>query len=346
MSVGVVNLGDLEYEKFEGGVRFGADWGDISRRIGGRKLGAGHWIVLPGRVSVPYHAHRVNEEVAFVLGGELGIRLDGREHALKAGDLVALPPGTDSAHQFLNRTDRPANLILISTMIEREVVDYLDSGKRMVTVSGLAGEPPRLSLRVREDRVLDPGNQAYLEGEPIDEPLGNAPAAPAERDPRIVSVEEVPWEPYSVGPFRAERKRLSRAAGSGRLGCSLYRLAPGDRMWPYHFQHINEELFFIRRGYGELRTPDGARELRPGDFALCPPGAGGAHSIRNTGDGPLEALALSTMEEPEICEYPDSGKIYVMVGAPPGGDAEDRSVDLVFRRRDAVDYLDGERRGR
>ena len=90
MAVGLVNLGDIEYEKrFEGGVRFATDWGDISRRLGGRKLGAGHWIVPPGRASVPYHAHLVNEELVFVLGGEIHVRLNGEVYAL---DLLRRPP--------------------------------------------------------------------------------------------------------------------------------------------------------------------------------------------------------------------------------------------------------------
>ena len=342
MDVGLVNLGDLEYEKFERGVRFGADWADVSRRIGGRKLGAGHWIVPPGRVTVPYHAHLVNEELAFVLGGEIWVRLDGREHRLDAGDLVAMPPGPDSAHTFLNRSDRPANLLLVSTMIDRDVIDYLDSGKRAVRVGHVAGENETVTLRIRDDRLLALDDDAYFEFEPVDEPPGPAPETPEDRDPRIVTIDLVVEEPYELGPFRAVRKRVGRVAGARLLGVSQYRVAPGDRTWPYHFQHVNEELFFVRRGHGELRTPDGPRGLRPGDFVLCPPGAGGAHAIRNTGDGPLEVLALSTMEEPEISEYPDSGKIYVLVGAPPGGDATARQIDLLFRREDAVDYLDGE----
>lgn len=343
MSVGVVNLGELEYEKrLEGGVRFATDWADISRRLGGKKLGAGHWIVPPRRVTVPYHAHLVNEEMVLVLGGDVWLRLNGTEHPLTAGDLVALPPGPDSAHQLLNYSDRPANLILASTMIEREVVDYPDSGKRGVAVAGLAGDDPMVRVMLQKGALLGPDPTTYFQGEPVDESLGDPPDPPAARDPRIVTIDDVPWEPYEAGPFRAGRKRLSRAGGGRLLGYSLYRLDPGARTWPYHFQHVNEELFFVRRGYGELRTPEGTRPLRPGDFVLCPPGPEGAHGIRNTGDGPLEVFALSTMIEPEVSEYPDSGKVYVLVGAAPGGDPAVRTLDMVFRRADAVDYLDGE----
>lgn len=38
------------------------------------------------------------------------------------------------------------------------------------------------------------------------------------------------------------------------------------------------------------------------------PGPDYPHRILDTSDAPLKYLSISTMEEPEICEYPDSGK--------------------------------------
>jgi uncharacterized cupin superfamily protein len=76
---------------------------------------------------------------------------------------------------------------------------------------------------------------------------------------------------------------------------------------------------------------------------LCPTGADGAHAIKNTGDAPLEIFTLSTMEEPEVAEYPDSEKVYIMSGSPPGGDEEERTLNHVFRLSDAVEYNVGER---
>ncbi len=346
MAVKTVNWAELEWEEFAGGQRFAAAYGDISRRIGATKLGYAAWVVPAGKASVPYHYHLVNEELALVLGGAVRIRLDGAEHELSAGDLAALPPGADSAHQFLNRGDRPAHLLLASTMIPREVVEYPDSGKRLVAVGGLAAEQPALRLMTRDDHILssDPRDEAaYFVGEPVDEPLGEAPAPAGERDPRIVSLEGVPWETFGEAPFGGERRRLSRVAGARLLGYSLYRIPPGRRSWPFHFHHANEEFFYVRFGYGQLRTIDGTRDLSPGDAFACPAGIEGAHSILNTGDGPLEYFALSTMIEPDVSEYPDSDKLYVMVGAPPGGDPARRVVDAVFRREDRADYLDGER---
>jgi uncharacterized cupin superfamily protein len=338
MGVGVANLAELELREWETGVRFGAEWGDVSRPLGGKKLGCGMWVLPPGKANVPYHYHLVNEEVVVVLGGEPSIRLDDEEYQLEAGDIIALPPGAKDAHQFLNRTDRPANLLMASTLLSRDVAVYPDSGKRMYWLEELAAEPSKVKLLVREGRVVE----EYFEGEPVDEPLADAVPAQSPH-PQIVSMDATPWEAYEAGPFRGDRKRLGRLAGARLLGYSLYRLSGGDRMWPFHFHHVNEELFWVRSGYGELRTVAGARDIQPGDVILCPTGSDGAHAIRNTGDGPLEIFALSTMEEPEVCEYPDSEKVYVMTGSAPGGDEEARTLNHVFRLSDAVEYDVGER---
>ena len=48
--------------------------------------------------------------------------------------------------------------------------------------------------------------------------------------------------------------------------------------------------------------------IKAGDVIFIPAGPEYPHQIINTSDAPLKYLSISTMEEPEICEYPDSGK--------------------------------------
>lgn len=107
MSVAVLGPDALEWEPFEGGTRFVAEWEDLSRRLGASKLGYGRWSIPPGKASVPPHYHLVNEELAVVLEGEPSIRLDGAEHRLAPGDVVALPAGESSAHQLRVRGPIP-----------------------------------------------------------------------------------------------------------------------------------------------------------------------------------------------------------------------------------------------
>jgi len=340
-SVTVRSLDGLEWEEAAFGVRFAGRYADLARPMGATKLGFNLQELPPGKASVPYHTHYVNEELILVLEGEPTVRLESGYHALRPRDVVALPPGAAGAHQLVNHGSGLAVALLASTMIPHEYVEYFDSGKRAFGAGELAREKRREWLMLHEGQALTPGDLAsYFLGERFDDPLDPAPAA-AERDPKIVHLDDVPWESYATGPFRAERRRVGRVAGARLLGISVYRVAPGERMWPYHFHHVNEEMFLVLSGRARLRTPDGEREVGPREVVLCPPGAGGAHGFTALGDEPFEVFALSTMMHPEVSEYPDSGKVYVMVGSAPGG-AGERALDLVVRKSDAVHYEDGE----
>ncbi len=343
MSVTVRNLGALEWEELSYGLRFEARVADLARPMRAAKLGYNVQEIPPGKAQVPYHAHYVNEELVVVLEGEPTLRLDGSYHTLRPRDIVALPPGVESAHQLLNVSDRPARVLLASTTMPRECVDYLDSGKRGIGIGDLAREKAREWVLLHEGRVIttpgEPGS--YFLGEPYDEPLV-PPEAAAVRDPRIVNLDELPWSPHERDPFRAEVKRVARHAGARLLGYSVYRVQPGDRHCPYHFEHTNEEFALVLGGRAVLRTPEGEREVGLGDAICFPVGPEGAHGLTAAGDAPFEVLFLSTMMEPDVAEYPDSEKIYVKVGGGSGGDPEKRLLDLVFRKRDAVPYVTGE----
>lgn len=44
------------------------------------------------------------------------------------------------------------------------------------------------------------------------------------------------------------------------------------------------------------------------------------------------------MHEPDIMEYPDSGKFGAFAGAAPGGDGRQRTFSIFARTADRVDY--------
>jgi uncharacterized cupin superfamily protein len=77
------------------------------------------------------------------------------EHVLEEGDVVAFPRGKDGAHQIINRTDAPVRVLMLSSMVGPEVVEYLDTGKVYATAP--TGEPIMFS---RPGPPLD-----YWEGE-------------------------------------------------------------------------------------------------------------------------------------------------------------------------------------
>ena len=118
------------------------------------------------------------------------------------------------------------------------------------------------------------------------------------------------------------------------IGGSMYELEPGNRLWPYHTHHGNEEWMIVLRGRPTLRTPDGEEQLTEGDVVAFRRGKEGAHQVRNDTDAPIRVLMLSTLLAPDIVEYLDSGKVSAI-------DAKGERLFREFRGHDA-EYWEGE----
>src|SRR3954468_4603124 len=144
-------------------------------------------------------------------------------------------------------------------------------------------------------------------------------------------------------PYTWRRARLGRPGGAEGLGAPLFELPPGASRFPLHGHHANEEMIVVLAGRPTLRSIDGERELEPGELLACPAGRRGAHRIDNRGDEPARFLIVSTMNAPEVNEYPDSGKIWVRDYAPGAMPPDSHELAKVVPAEPEIDYLDGER---
>ncbi len=144
-------------------------------------------------------------------------------------------------------------------------------------------------------------------------------------------------EPREHPGFVCQRARLSRQAGSERLGLSLWEVPPGEAAYPYHHHLTEEELVVVLEGQPSLRTPDGWRDLMEGEVVAFPRGEHGGHQLVNRTSTTVRFLAFSPSGEPDIVIYPDSGKLGAFERLPDGG-----GLRAMFRLTDTVDYHDGE----
>lgn len=149
------NWNEVALEVYERAPRYASRSGDLTARDG-RQLGASVDLIEPGKAGCPYHFHWAQEEMFLILEGEGQLRVAGELLPVRAGDLVSIPAGPDTPHQFLNTGAVPMRLVSISTQQRPEVCEYPDSAK-VGTYPGPRGQ----RLIQRQANTLD-----YWDGEP------------------------------------------------------------------------------------------------------------------------------------------------------------------------------------
>jgi uncharacterized cupin superfamily protein len=153
----------------------------------------------------------------------------------------------------------------------------------------------------------------------------------------IRNFNEVPLEHFVRAPlYESHMARLGTGTAARKLGAGVDTLPPGKISCPYHLHHAQEEMFIVLEGTGTLRVAGEQVPIRAGDVIFIPPGPEYPHHIVNTSDAPLKYLSISTKEQPEICEYPDSGKFLAEAVGETG------RFEVIQRAATTIDYWDGE----
>jgi len=160
----------------------------------------------------------------------------------------------------------------------------------------------------------------------------------------IVNIADVPLREGGNGKqFVAKLGRIGGMIGAQKLGCQFHIVPAGKKAFPRHCHHANEEMFYVVSGAGAYRVGEETYPIRAGDVISAPAGdASAAHQIVNSSEGELRYLAFSTRLDPDVAEYPDSGKFAVASMIPPGGGMLGAKFSYVSRNDRPVDYFDGE----
>lgn len=94
--------------------------------LGLKTIGVNLTTLLPGKESSMRHFHTHEDELVFVLDGELVLRSDEGEQLLTAGTCAGFPAGAKNGHQLVNRSDRPARYLEISNRAPEDAAVYPD----------------------------------------------------------------------------------------------------------------------------------------------------------------------------------------------------------------------------
>lgn len=143
--------------------------------------------------------------------------------------------------------------------------------------------------------------------------------------------------------FEVRTAHLGRMLGAQKLGYNISSVPPGKAAYPFHSHRVNEEMFLVLSGAGELRIGDATHAIEEGDIIACVTGGPEtAHQIRNTGTEELRYLAVSTQISPEICDYPDSQKFGVYAQLDSEENGKPSFFYFMGREKTKLDYWDGE----
>jgi uncharacterized cupin superfamily protein len=125
---------------------YGSDWdfthggvgmASVTKPGGAELLGATVYELEPGARWADLHLHYANEELIVVLAGAPTLHsLDG-SRVLAAGEVVLCRRGRAGAHRLENASDAPTRVLIVSTMLMPEVVEYPERGHVFVM-----SEPP------------------------------------------------------------------------------------------------------------------------------------------------------------------------------------------------------------
>jgi uncharacterized cupin superfamily protein len=162
------------------------------------------------------------------------------------------------------------------------------------------------------------------------------------RHKHVAHLSEIPIDKINApegSSFGGIRQRVGAAIGAEKLGYSLFSVPPGKAAFPYHTHTGNEEMIYILDGDGTLRHGKEELPVTAGTVIACPPGADYPHQLINTGNKELRYWVISTMEYPDISEYPDSSKIGAYATTAVGQAVGFRAL---YVKNKNVSYYDGE----
>lgn len=116
------------------------------------QFGAFEEVLAPGSRSALKHWHLAEDEMVYVLSGEVTVIEGQQVTILRSGDAATFPAGVEQGHHLENRSLEACRYLVVGTRAETDVITYPDTGKRCIRVRSLeddlwidAGGNPTLS---------------------------------------------------------------------------------------------------------------------------------------------------------------------------------------------------------
>jgi len=132
------------------------------------QFGAFIHVLQPGTGSSIKHWHSNEDELVYVLEGEVTVLEGDSEHLLQVGDAATFKAGVSAGHSLWNRSPRPIKVLVVGTRAPTDCVTYPDHGRMLhrdrsqpedkwTDLQGNAASNPTLRSRAPRTDFLCPG---------------------------------------------------------------------------------------------------------------------------------------------------------------------------------------------
>jgi uncharacterized cupin superfamily protein len=92
-----------------------SDWRRLGNVFGLTQFGINLETFQPGAQSSLRHWHTLTDEFVYILEGEMVLRTDAGDTIMRPGICAGFRAGVRNAHHFVNRSDKPARMLVLGT---------------------------------------------------------------------------------------------------------------------------------------------------------------------------------------------------------------------------------------
>lgn len=103
-----------------------ADWRRLGNIFGLTQFGVNLETFAPGAQSALRHWHTLCDEFVYVIEGEMVLRTNAGETLMRPGMCAGFKAGVRNAHHFVNRSARPARMLVLGTRVPGDGCFYPD----------------------------------------------------------------------------------------------------------------------------------------------------------------------------------------------------------------------------
>ncbi len=257
----------------------------------------------PGAQSSDRHWHEAEDELLYVLSGEITVTDNHGPHLLTAGDAVAWPHGAPNAHHVKNLRAKPASYLILGSRVARDICHYPDTGRRQVNLDSAWQVEDSVGKILRSgDLPPELLKLPAVWGTPYDGNDASRILCAADRKWVSDGPQTHPALGETLGPYA--HCILGTPGGLSQFGMHLERLPPGSQSSFRHWHEAEDEMVYVLSGHPTL-IEDTRSILAPGDAAVWSAGRAVGHCLRNDTAEDTTYLTIGTRLADDRIHYPD-----------------------------------------